>query len=321
MVSRRSLILLGAAGAGTLAVGGGVTLSYAAAIAAAKDRVDSGSTTIATRFGTLEYADQGEGRPLLMIHGTGGGFDQGLNFCRPLLEAGYRIISPSRFGYLRTDFPDDPSSENQADALADLLDHLGIDKLPVAGGSAGALPALAFAIRHPDRCSALIPLVPASYVPGRPTTPGPSGFQNAAMNAMLRSDFLFWLALNAAPDLMIGTMLATDPELVHAASRAEQDRVHGILWDILPVSRRSRGLLNDARLASNPAPMPIETIAAPTLTISVEDDRFGTCDAARFIAATVPGAKLITYPHGGHIWVGHDAELFNEIDRFLQAVA
>ncbi len=320
MVTRRSLLALGAAGAAALTVGGGTTYFYTSAMAAADARIASGSQGIPTTFGALEYAEAGSGPPVLMIHGTGGGFDQGLGFAQPLVRAGYRIVAPSRFGYLRSDFPDDPSSENQADALVELLDYLEIDRLPVAGGSAGALPALSFAIRHPDRCSALVPIVPASYVPGRPTTPGPSGIQNVAMNAMLKSDFVFWLALSTVPDLMIGTLLATDPALVNAAGADEQGRVRRILWDILPVSERSRGLLNDARLASNPARMPIETITAPTLTISCEDDRFGTIAAAKHIAATVPGARLVGYPTGGHVWVGHDSELFAEIDSFLRSL-
>ena len=140
------------------------------------------------------------------------------------------------------------------------------------------------------------------------------------MNAMLQSDFLFWAALRTIPDIMIGTMLATDPSLVAAASEDERHRVQEILWNILPVSRRSRGLLNDARLASHTAPMALEAISLPTLTISVEDDRFGTAEAAKHIAATVRGAKLILYPSGGHIWVGHNAELFGEVDAFLRAI-
>lgn len=319
MLSRRSLLILGVAGAGAVVTGGGVSLAYASAMAGAEARISTGSSTIQTRFGTLEYAEAGAGRPLLMIHGTGGGFDQGLGFSRPLTDR-YRVIAPSRFGYLRSDYPHDPSSENQADAMIELLDHLGIDKLPIAGGSAGALPAIAFAIRHPERCSALIAIVPASYVPGRPTTPGPTGVQGSAMTAMLNSDFLFWSALNTVPDLLIGTMLATDPALVKLASSAERERVHNILWDILPVSRRSRGLLNDARLASNPAPMQLDRITVPTLAISLEDDRFGTYEAARHLAASVAGGKLVTYPTGGHLWVGHDAELFDEVDRFIAAL-
>jgi 2-hydroxy-6-oxonona-2,4-dienedioate hydrolase len=316
MVSRRWSIGLGLTGVAAVATGGWIASSYLASIAAAETRVASGSETATTSFGTLEYAIAGEGVPLLMIHGTGGGFDQGLAFCAGLVGKGIRIIAPSRFGYLRSDYPDDPSSENQADALIELLDHLGIDRVAVAGGSAGALPALQFAIRHPDRCSALLPIVPATYVPGRAPVV-PSDFQLALMNAVLESDVLFWSALTTMPDQMVATLLATDPEIVHAAAPEEQVRVRKILQDILPVSSRARGLRNDARLAGNPAQMAIETIRVPTLAISVEDDRFGTCDAARHIAAQVPGARLITYPTGGHVWVGHDAELFEAVRQFV----
>jgi hypothetical protein len=34
----------------------------------------------------------------------------------------------------------------------------------------------------------------------------------------------------------------------------------------------------------------------------------------------VPEARLISYPTGGHVWVGHDAEMFADIDAFLRAL-
>jgi pimeloyl-ACP methyl ester carboxylesterase len=62
----------------------------------------------------------------MMIHGTGGGFDQGLLFAHRLRESGFQIIAPSRFGYLRSTFPVDASPAHQADVLVELLDHRGI---------------------------------------------------------------------------------------------------------------------------------------------------------------------------------------------------
>jgi pimeloyl-ACP methyl ester carboxylesterase len=317
--SRRRLLGAGAALAllGAAAGGVGVRSAYADAIAAARTRIGQGSRMIDTRAGPIEVAITPGQRPLLMIHGTGGGFDQGLLFARRLVDAGWQVIAPSRFGYLRTPFPADASSEAQADAFAALLDALGIERLPVIGGSAGALPAIAFALRHPQRCSALVPIVPATHVPGRPATPAAAPWLVPITEAALRSDFLFWSALRIAPRAMIGALLATDPALLDAAPADERGRVERILWEILPVSERADGLLNDARLASNPAPMPIEQIRVPTLTISCEDDRFGTAAAARHIAATVPGARLRMFPAGGHVWVGHDAELFAEVGAFL----
>ncbi len=321
MVSRRMVLGLGAVAGGLAVAGGATAFSYNTAIASARRGVAPElSTVIPSRFGDLEYAEMGSGPPLLMIHGTGGGFDQGLAFARPLVDLGYRVIAPSRFGYLRSAFPADPSSENQADAFVDLLDHLGLEKVAIAGGSAGALSAMAFAIRHPERCAALFPIVPAAYAPNRtPARPwGP--VETTLAQAMLNSDFLFWLVLATMPDTVTGTLLATDPAIVKAASPEEQARVHDIGWSILPVSQRSSGLLNDGRLAGNPTPMELEKITAPTLAISAEDDRYLTADAARHIAATVPGAKLIMYPSGGHVWVGHNDELYASIDDFLKQI-
>jgi 2-hydroxy-6-oxonona-2,4-dienedioate hydrolase len=311
---------LGLIGLGALAAATGAGWwDYRRTLAPAWARIAGGSTVIPTRSGAMEYAEAGRGPPLLMIHGTGGGFDQGLAFAWPLVQAGWRVIAPSRFGYLRSDFPEDHSSEAQADALVDLLDHLGIERLPVAGGSAGALPALAFAIRHPERCAALLPIVPATYVPGRPAPRPLSALASAIIRWGLQSDLLFWAGIRFAHDRMIATLLTTDPALVHTASPEERRRVDSILHGILPVSAKSRGLLDDGELAGNPAPMDLGAIRAPTLAISVEDDRFLTADAARHIAATVPGAKLLLFPTGGHVWVGHDEELFQAADQFLRS--
>ncbi|SFZ84550.1 Pimeloyl-ACP methyl ester carboxylesterase [Devosia enhydra] len=319
MISRRALIGAAIAASGLVAASGGAAAAYHAAMAKAEALVSPGlSKVVRSRFGDLEYAEAGAGTPLLMVHGTGGGFDQGLFFTRRYWEGGYRVLAPSRFGYLRSNFPDDPSSENQADAFADLLDTLEIDRIAVAGGSAGALSAMAFAIRHPDRCAALIPLVPASHVPrDEPVQSVPPGQMQMAME-VLKSDFLFWLAIATVPDLLTEALLATSPALVRAANTGEQARARHILDSILPVSRRAKGLLNDALLAGNPAPMALKSITAPTLAISYEDDGFGTAAAARYIAEQVPGAQVHIFADGGHIGIGHDAECFMQVDRFLK---
>ncbi|GIL01151.1 MAG: alpha/beta hydrolase [Alphaproteobacteria bacterium] len=320
MPTRRSVLFgLGIAGGAAAMGAGGIGATYWNDITRIREALRAQpSTVIESRHGALEYAEAGEGPPVLMIHGTGGGFDQGLLFTRRLVDAGYRVVAPSRFGYLRSAFPDDPSSENQADALIDLLDHLGIEQIAVAGGSAGALPAMAVAIRHPDRTAALITIVPAAYAPGRPPARPWSASQTWLAENVLGSDFLFWSAMTTMRDTMLRTLLATDPALVAAASADEQARVAEILRGILPVSARARGLLNDARMAGDPAPMDLASIRAPTLAISLDDDFFLTADAARHIADSVSGARLIVYPEGGHVWVGRDQEMFGAVDGFLR---
>lgn len=318
-ISRRAALALG--GAATAFAAGGIATwrAFEADLAKARARLTGRSQIAGSRFGPIEYAVAGTGRPVLMVHGTGGGFDQGLTFAERLVAMGYQVIAPSRFGYLRSAMPKDPSSDNQADAFADLLDALKIDRIPVLGGSAGALSAIAFAIRHPERCSALGALVPATYVPGRPPV-RPSALSMAIIEYGLRSDFLYWSGATLAPEAMTSALLATDPDVVAGADAAERARVRRILWEIFPVSARADGLLNDGKLAGNPAAQALEKVAAPTLAISLEDDRFGTFEAAKHIAGSVRGARLVSWPRGGHVWVGHDADMFAEIDKFLREV-
>ena len=145
---RRRFLALGLAGA-ALVASGATWRAFASEMTRARARLEGRSEVFQGRFGPMEYAAAGSGPAILMIHGTGGGFDQGLDFAQPLISK-WRVIAPSRFGYLRSAFPADPSSESQADAIVELLDQLG------------ALSAMQFAIRHPDRCRALVALVPIS---------------------------------------------------------------------------------------------------------------------------------------------------------------
>jgi len=124
--------------------------------------------------------------------------------------------------------------------------------------------------------------------------------------------------MTLAPDQMIRSVLATDPTVVAAASPDERQRALNMLWNVLPISLRTQGFLNDVRFASAPQSIAVDQIKAPTLVVSLEDDFYRTLAPARVIAARVPGARLLTYASGGHAWVGHDAELFAEVEAFLR---
>ncbi len=315
MPSRRHFLTSALAGAALLGTGW-ATGAYRATVAAASQRLNGAVLTAPTRWGTHGYAVAGRGAPLMMVHGTGGGWDQGLRFGAGLVRRGLQVIAPSRFGYPGTPVPADPSPAAQADAFADLLDHLRIDRLPVAGGSAGALSAAEFALRHPDRCSALILLVPAANLTGQDPVEF-TALQRFFVSRLLTSDRWFWAAATLAPDQMIGTLLATDPALLGTVSAEERARARAILAELMPISRRAEGIALDGHYAGHPAAFDISRLTVPTLVISSEDDRFGTAATARLIAGHVPSARLVIYPTGGHIWLGHDEDAADEIVRFV----
>ena len=124
------------------AMGALVAWRFQTDIEHASVRVAQGSTIVATPCGPIEYQEAGNGVPLLAVHGSGGGYDQGMAFAAPLAHRRIRVIAMSRFGYLRTPMPANASAEAQADAHVCLLDALGISQAAVLGGSAGAPSAL-----------------------------------------------------------------------------------------------------------------------------------------------------------------------------------
>lgn len=288
-------------------------------IRAAYRNVAAGSRIADTSCGQVEYADLGRGPAVLLVHGAGGGFDQGLALGRNLAQLDMRVISVSRFGYLRTPLPQDASASAQADAHVCLLDALGIEKATVIGVSAGAPSSVQMAIRHPTRTQGLILAVPAIYTPRpgneRPVLT-PRGTQFLFSTA-LKSDFVFWLAREIAPGLLIRAILATPPADLKTVSRAERVRVAAILDGILPVRPRRLGLINDASITSTLPRYDLERITAPSLIMSVADDRFGTFQSARYSAAHIPNARFIGYPTGGHIWAGHQDDFLREVARSI----
>ncbi len=294
----------------------GIYAVFARDLTDARARLVGRSKTVETSFGTLEYVVMGEGEPVLSVHGAGGGFDQGLEMAGALAGRGYRLIAPSRFGYLRSNLPSNLTTAMQADAYAQLLDRLGIGKVAVVGISAGAWSSMQFAIRHPERCRALVLLVPTDSLPA-----GTSIHGGAVVRAIFNSDFAAWVALKLMPVMpggMTRMMLGTDAAIVHAAEPNEKARAQQVLEHLLPVSSRFGGMQFDIETAAAHGAYTIEKIVCPVLTISAEDDRFGTAGRAKYIAAGVPDGRAIIFPTGGHALVGRYADALREITSFLQ---
>ena len=294
-------------------------LGYRDDIVAAETRVSSGSRVVDTPCGRIEYALIGKGAPVLLVHGAGGGFDQGLELGRPLAERGFTVIAISRFGYLRTPLPADASPAAQADAHACLLDALKLPGAAILGGSAGAPSAVEFCLRHAGRCSAMVLLVPAFFPRG--THAQPPASPSPMFDWMVGSDFLFWLNMKLARDTVLERIFATPVLDFENASTEEQERILRIARGILPLSRRRKGLWNDLVIVASSPRYELERIATPTLVISIEDDLFGTYPSSRSAAERIPGARFVSFPTGGHLWVGRQGEVALELTAFLNRSA
>ncbi len=304
-----------------------IYIVYARDMGRAWARVSAGSQIAQTACGPIEYAEVGTGAPILFIHGAGGGFDQAIDIGAPLADRGFRLIAMSRFGYLRTPLPAEASPEAQAAAHACLLDALNVERAAVLGLSAGGPSAMQFALKYPQRTTALVLMVAAAYPRSQTQTEGgaaPAQTSPAVkilVDAMLRSDFLFWAAPRIAPAAVDEAFLGTPADLIESASPADRAAVDETLEHLLPFSARRLGVLNDAQ---NENPLPrydLEHISAATLIISTADDGYGTGPGARYSADHIAGARLIMYPSGGHLLVGHMDGALDEVASFLRDAA
>ena len=202
----------------------------------------------------------------------------------------------------------------QADAYAALLDRLGVGKVAVAAISAGAWSALEFAARHPERCRALVLLVPA-----KPLPLGTRNYGGAIARAMLGSDFVTWALLKLRPVLpgsLDRIMLGTDAAVARSAPPAEKARMQRILDSLLPLSARFDGIGFDLKTAASPSPLALDRIACPVLAVSAEDDAFGTAERARQIAGAVQQGTAVIFPTGGHALAGRYDGALRRLPRF-----
>lgn len=273
------------------------------------------SSLIETAAGPVEFGREGEGEPALVIHGAGGGYDQGLMIGRDTLGFGYDLIAPSRFGYLRTPLPETPTPTAQADAHAALLDALKIDKVLVLAASAGAPSAIELALRHPGRVSSLILLVPRTYDPEEVVGVDQSLSSRAVLKLIeAASDFAFWLGIRLARPALV-RFLGVPPEVEARASPEERERITALMRSILPLSRRIAGIRAEGAFETKP--WPLERIKCPTFIVSAEDDLFRTLPGARFTARHIAGAELKILPDGGHLMVGRGEEVQQAVAGFL----
>ena len=251
---------------------------------------------------------------MLVVHGAGGGYDQGLWIARDSVGEGFRIIAPSRFGYLRTPLPQDASPAAQADAHACLLDALNISKVAVVGVSAGAPSSMQFALRYPERTSSLVLIVPETYTPEKPVespSPVPLPF---ILSMIFKSDFPLWVAMKVYPSSVLYT-IGVPPSFQARLTDAQKDE---LMRSLLPFSPRIDGMVNEGKIASSLNRYPLENITAPTLVISAADDPWKTYDAAKYTAENIPGAKFIGFETGGHLLIGQEEEVRSEVAQFIK---
>jgi 2-hydroxy-6-oxonona-2,4-dienedioate hydrolase len=263
----------------------------------AHQRVQGRSHLAPTPYGDMEYTVKGTGPPVLVIHGAGGGFDQGELIARYALPEGFKQISPSRFGYLRSALPDDATWDMQAAAYRTLLDYLDFERVAVLAISQGCPSALLFAARFPHRVTSLA-LISCGVATLTDPAQQQANLQGDLLANLFRYDLLYWLSTRLFESQFVRAMGA-DEEVYASLSPRQRSEVRDFIRAMNPVSLRTAGAAFDNR-AQQPGDR-IHAVQAPAILFHAKDDTLQLFAQAEFAARTLPNAELIAYPRGGHL--------------------
>ena len=283
------------------------------------------STIVNTSMGPIEYASMGEGQIILLSHMEGSGADN-LKLFNGLIKAGFRIICPSRPGYLNTPLNEDATYNYQSEIFAELLHHLNINqKVIVMGVSAGGPAAIEFSKNHPDKTSALILIDAAteridsiSYL---------TKYIHLKEIPLLnkKSDINSWIVFNLAKyqtKSMIASLIEVSTtishnerskkvdELINQTSSKEQFLT--FLKCTSPNSKRYEGLNNDLKNLST-YQISDEKIKIPTLILHSKIDKVINLGHAKNFKLINPNTELYTYEGNGHaFWLSNDLKVIIE---------
>ncbi|SMP72158.1 alpha/beta fold hydrolase [Anoxynatronum buryatiense] len=289
-----------------------VTIQYAKEMDQAYQRVSEGSHILITENGEIEYGIKGEGTPVLLIHGAGGGYDQGLLMGQAFLGNDYQLVAVSRFGYLGSPLPEeDATVEQQAVLYADLLKYLNIEEVIVFGVSAGGPSAMQFAHDYPERTSALILASAVSQFMGDDIP-----LSTKVVNTIQKSDFAYWLVLKTFRTQFLG-FIGIPPETYKALSPDEKQFADQMLEYMHPMSPRRPGNIHEGKIQ----PLSGEAmsgIQVPAIILHAKDDTLVGYEHAAFYHAHLANSQLVTFDSGGHGMASELKEIRNQINAFLE---
>jgi pimeloyl-ACP methyl ester carboxylesterase len=230
---------------------------------------------------SIHYTVYGGGSPVILLHGGLANADYWGNQI-PALAPHHTVIAMDSRGHGRSTRDSRPYGYDlMADDVVALMDVLKVPKADVVGWSDGGTIGLDLAMRHPDRVGRIFAFAATTMTSGAKY----GAVLNPTVVAFIKRAGQEYQAYSATPKeygslvLQIVKMWASQPN-----------------W-------------SDAQL---------ETIAAPVLVVGGDHDEAVKRAHTEYIAAAIPGARLLILPNTSHFAFLQDPDLFNDaVLRFL----
>ena len=234
----------------------------------------------------MYYQQDGQGEPLVLLHGFTGCSDDWFPFVDRLMD-GHRLIIPDLRGHGHSNNPGTSFTHRQCalDVCA-LLDSLGIDRCDAIGLSTGAKTLLHVATRQPSRLRRMV------LVSGAPYYPAQARALMAEFSAVQRSE--------------------DEWQFMRSHHKRGDDQIRA-LWAQGSVFARDYDDMNFT-------PPHLATIAAETLIVHGDRDPFYPASLAFEMYTAIPRAQLWIIANGGHVPISGDqaSEFTTTASAFLR---
>jgi pimeloyl-ACP methyl ester carboxylesterase len=259
----------------------------------------------------LAYLDQGQGPPVVLLHGFGGSMWQ-WEYQQAALSARHRVITLDLIGSGLSDKPDiDYRPDRLVEFLRRFLDALHIERANLVGNSMGAGLAIAFALTYPDRVDRMV------LIDGLP-----AGVESKLASPLMKravetrvpvwlAEFGNWLVGSDATEKVLKEIVFDHTLLTPAVlERSKRNRRQP---DLIRPLMSLRDHLPQWESDFGPR---LPVISRPTLILWGEEDRLFPPRVGQDMQALIPHSTLHVIPHAGHIPQWEQPQLVN---RYLLA--
>lgn len=244
--------------------------------------------------------------PVIFIHGASANLHDQMVPLRPLLEGRAEMLFFDRpgHGWSSRGPGNNETPEGQAETLAALMDHFGIERAVVVGHSFGGASTAAFALAHPERTLGLLFASAATHPWPGGATSWYYALTTRPLIGRIFSETLTFLAgsrrMQAATNCVFAPNHAPDDYLARAR----------IALVLRPTTFRANAVDVESLYAfagRNASRYPI--ISAPTVVLSGDHDTVVYEEIhSRGLARDIPGAELLWVRNLGHKpdWIAPD---------------
>lgn len=261
----------------------------------------------------LRVLEEGEGPPLLVLHGFTGDAESMASVALGLRDR-FRVLRVELVGHGESDAPDAPGAyamEACVTQLLALIDALGLERPHLLGYSMGGRTALATVVADPDRFASLV-LIGATAGLADPKLRAERVAADRALADRIEGEGLeafvdAWMAL----PLFASQARLGEAALARAREGRLRNRPHGLAQSLRGMGAGAQPPLHE-RLGRVTCPV--------LLVVGDEDEKFEAIAAE--LAADLPNARRAVLPEAGHAAHLEAPESFAEVvGEFLSLAA